>query len=46
MFDGVRWSTPTVLADTLACLPRHITIALADTLDDVDDAAALRRLSP
>jgi hypothetical protein len=41
----VRWSTPTVLADTLAGLPRHIAIALADTLEDVDDAEALRRLS-
>ena len=46
LFDGVRWSTPTALADTLAGLPRHVTTALADTLDDVDDAAALRRLSP
>lgn len=46
LFDGVRWSTPTALADTLAGLPRQVTIALADTLDDVDDADALRRLSP
>jgi len=45
LFNGVRWSTPTVLADTRAGLPRHIAIALADTLDDVDDAEALRRLS-
>lgn len=44
LFAGVRWSTPTVLADTLAGLPRHVTAALADTLDDVDDAAAYRRL--
>lgn len=44
LFAGVRWSTPTVLADTLAGLPRHMTVALADTLDDVDDAAAYRRL--
>jgi len=34
-----------VLADTLAGLPRHVTTALADTLDDVDDADALRRLT-
>lgn len=46
LFDGVRWSTATALADTLAGLPRHVTTALADTLDDVDDADALRRLSP
>jgi len=45
LFATVRWSTPTVLADTLAGLPRHVTTALADTLDDVDDAEALRRLS-
>jgi uncharacterized protein len=34
-----------VLTDTLAGLPRHVTTALAETLDDVDDAEALRRLS-
>lgn len=45
LFDGVRWSTSTALADTLAGLPRHVTTALAETLDDVDDADALRRLS-
>ena len=45
LFANVRWSTPTVLADTLAGLPRHVTTALADTLDDVDDADALRRLT-
>ncbi len=46
LFNGVRWSTPTVLSDTLAGLPGHITIAVADTLDDVDDAEAFRRLAP
>jgi rSAM/selenodomain-associated transferase 1 len=45
LFRNVRWSTATALADTLAGLPDHITTALADTLDDVDDAADLRRLS-
>ena len=45
LFAGVRWSTSTALADTLAGLPRDVTVALADTLDDVDDAASLRRLS-
>jgi len=45
LFNGVRWSTSTALADTLAGLPRHVTTALAETLDDVDDADALRRLS-
>jgi rSAM/selenodomain-associated transferase 1 len=45
LFANVRWSTPTALADTLTSLPSHVTTAMADTLDDVDDAAALRRLS-
>lgn len=40
LFTNVRWSTATALADTLASLPRHVTVALADTLDDVDDATA------
>lgn len=44
LFAGVRWSTPTVLTDTLAGLPCNTSVALADTLDDVDDAAAYRRL--
>lgn len=45
LFADVRWSTPMALADTLASLPHHVTTARADTLDDVDDAASLRRLS-
>lgn len=45
LFADVRWSTSTVLADTLASLPAHVTTALADTLDDVDDAAAFRNLT-
>ena len=45
LFAGVRWSTPTALADTLAGLPHHITAALADTLDDVDDAEAFHQWS-
>jgi rSAM/selenodomain-associated transferase 1 len=44
LFNDVRWSTPTALADTLAGLPRHVSTALADTLDDVDDAETLRNL--
>lgn len=43
LFNDVRWSTPTALADTLAGLPHHITAALADTLDDVDDAEAFHQ---
>ncbi|TAJ96204.1 MAG: glycosyltransferase [Reyranella sp.] len=45
LFDNVRWSTSTALTDTLTGIPRHVTVALADTLDDVDDADSLRRLS-
>lgn len=44
LFAGVRWSTSTALADTLASLPKHVTTAFADTLDDVDDAETYRRL--
>ena len=43
LFDGVRWSTPDALADTLATIPAHYSVGFADTLDDVDDAADLRR---
>jgi rSAM/selenodomain-associated transferase 1 len=43
LFDEVPWSTSTVLADTRASIPSHVTTALTDTLDDVDDAEALRR---
>lgn len=42
LFSNVRWSTSTALADTLAGIPQG-SAALADTLDDVDDAAAYRR---
>jgi rSAM/selenodomain-associated transferase 1 len=42
-FAGVRWSTRHALADTLANLPRGARIGFADTLEDVDDAAAFRR---
>lgn len=41
-FAGVRWSTPRALADTLANLKGR-PVALLDTLDDIDDGAALRR---
>ncbi|MGH8429314.1 MAG: TIGR04282 family arsenosugar biosynthesis glycosyltransferase, partial [Solimonas sp.] len=44
LFADVRWSTMHTLADTLAGLPQQLSIALADMLDDVDDADDLRRL--
>ena len=41
-FGGVRWSSPDALADTLANL-RGKSVALLDTLEDIDDGAAFRR---
>jgi hypothetical protein len=46
LFRRVRWSTPHALADTLAGLPRRITVGFVDRLEDVDDGEAYRRLSP
>ena len=43
LFEGVRWSTSHALADTLATIPARFAVGLADTLDDIDDAADLRR---
>lgn len=42
LFDGVRWSSPHAMADTLATLPGPV--ARATTLADVDTAADLARL--
>jgi hypothetical protein len=46
LFERVRWSGPHTLADTLAGLPRRITVGYADKLEDVDDENAYRRLKP
>jgi rSAM/selenodomain-associated transferase 1 len=46
LFEGVRWSTKHALADTLATVPGQRRIGFADRLEDVDDGAAWRRLSP
>ncbi len=43
LFRDVRWSTEHALADTIANLPAGRRHALADMLEDVDDAAAWRR---
>ena len=43
-FGRVRWSTAHALADTLANLPRGLSVGFAAPLDDVDDGAAYRRL--
>lgn len=44
LFDGVRWSSPHALADTVASL-RGQRIAYPATLRDVDTAADLKALS-
>lgn len=36
LFRGVRWSTRHVLEDTLANVPRHRSVALLETLHDID----------
>lgn len=41
LFDGVRWSRPDTLRETLKNA-RRLKVALADTLADVDDGAAWR----
>ncbi len=39
----VRWSSQHTLADTLACLPSHWRVNFLRELEDVDDAASLKR---
>jgi uncharacterized protein len=46
LFRRVRWSSPHALADTLAGIPRNITVAFAARLADIDDGDSYRRLSP
>lgn len=43
LFNAVRWSGPHARTDTLASLPRGYTVALLDTLYDVDEAKDLAR---
>lgn len=43
LFAGVRWSSEHALADTLAGLPRDMSVAFLETLEDVDDADAYAR---
>ena len=42
-FGQVRWSSAYALADTLANLPRTVSVGFAATLDDVDNEAAYQR---
>ncbi len=46
LFGQVRWSSPHALADTLAGLSDGVTVGYVDTLEDVDDGDAYRRLKP
>ena len=41
LFDGVRWSTPNALADTVKTLPPTFKTAMLDTLSDIDEAPDL-----
>jgi rSAM/selenodomain-associated transferase 1 len=43
-FDGIRWSSPDTLPDTLVALA-GLRVAMLDEREDVDDAASLRRAS-
>jgi rSAM/selenodomain-associated transferase 1 len=43
LFERVRWSSEHALADTRAGLPREMSVALLETLEDVDDAGAYAR---
>jgi len=40
LFQGVRWSSATTLADAVACLAPRFRVALVDRLGDVDDGPA------
>lgn len=46
LFGRVRWSRPDTLAQVLANLPDRVAVGFAARLEDVDDAAAYRRLAP
>ncbi|MDA0239760.1 MAG: DUF2064 domain-containing protein, partial [Proteobacteria bacterium] len=43
LFRDVRWSTEHALADTMKNLGNTPKTALLETLEDIDDAASLRR---
>jgi hypothetical protein len=42
LFQGIRWSSPETLADTLANLPATARVVLLETLSDVDTEADYR----
>jgi hypothetical protein len=43
LFAGVRWSSAQALADTRASLSPRASVALLETLEDVDDSASYER---
>lgn len=44
LFSGVRWSSPHTLSDSLTQTQRgNLTVALLETLDDIDDAISYRK---
>lgn len=43
VLSRVRWSTEHALADTLASIPRRMSVGFAASLDDVDDGVSYRR---
>lgn len=48
LFDGVRWSSETTLDDTLASAPSSFSVAMLNTLQDIDtveDLSVLQHLS-
>jgi rSAM/selenodomain-associated transferase 1 len=46
LFGRVRWSGPHALVDVLKNLPRRVRVGFAARLEDVDDGASYRRLTP
>ncbi|MCW2236969.1 TIGR04282 family arsenosugar biosynthesis glycosyltransferase [Azospirillum canadense] len=44
LFDGVRWSTPHALADTVAGLQPGTKVGLVATMEDVDDLDSYQRV--
>jgi uncharacterized protein len=43
--EGIEWSSPTTLAETLASLPSHWRVGFLRELEDVDDGASYSRTS-
>jgi uncharacterized protein len=46
LFGPVRWSGPHALSDALGNLPPGVKVGFVARLEDVDDAASYRRLTP